>query len=72
MNGLTLQQVGVLGGGAVSWTIEGVGDANDDGKADLIWRHGDTGTVACWMMDGVTLHEVEVPGSAGPQWVLQP
>jgi len=29
-----------------------IGDVNGDGKADLVWRHSSTGTVAVWAVNG--------------------
>ena len=33
----------------------GVGDFDGDGKADLVWRHAQTGEVSVWLMNGLTL-----------------
>ncbi len=30
-------------------------DFNGDNKPDLLWRHGTTGAIATWLMDGVTM-----------------
>ncbi|PYR35405.1 MAG: hypothetical protein DMF90_13655 [Acidobacteria bacterium] len=46
------------------WTIAGVGDADGDGKADLIWRHTQNGDVAVWLMNGSSVKQsaVVAPG----------
>lgn len=33
------------------WQVEGIGDFNADGRADILWRHDD-GTVSIWKMNG--------------------
>lgn len=34
------------------WEIEGVGDFNQDGKDDILWRHYGSGQIFTWEMDG--------------------
>jgi VCBS repeat protein/fibronectin type III domain protein len=34
-----------------AWTLMGTGQANTDGKADLVWRHSQSGALAVWLMD---------------------
>jgi streptogramin lyase len=35
----------------------GNGDANGDGKSDIIWRNSDTGATSIWLMDGASPRE---------------
>jgi hypothetical protein len=54
MNGATLKDGAQLFPNRVSdpaWTLMGTGQGNQDGMADLVWRHSQTGAVAIWLMD---------------------
>ncbi len=36
----------------LNWRLAGAGDFNQDGKADLLWRHAVSGRNVAWLMDG--------------------
>lgn len=36
-----------------SWQIQGVGDLDGDGSADILWRHLPSGQTSAWLMDGL-------------------
>jgi len=38
-----------------NWKIAGVGDFDQDGKSDILWRHATTGQNAIWLMNGTTV-----------------
>ena len=46
-------------------------DLNGDGKADITWRKTDTGPVAVWLMDGLTLGPWGIPSGAPTNWVIE-
>jgi hypothetical protein len=53
LNGWTVTSTYHLNGGAsvdLNWKLNGTGDLDGDGFADLIWRHTD-GRLAVWFMD---------------------
>lgn len=58
MNGTVLKSGLELVPGVVAdlnWKIFGVADMNQDGNADLLWRHETSGALAAWLMRGASL-----------------
>ena len=53
----------LAGGAGLDWTVEGLGDFNGDGKADILLRHT-SGAFYIWLMNGTTI--VGVGSPAGP------
>jgi hypothetical protein len=47
--------------GDTQWIVAGVGDFNNDGRSDILWRHAGNGKNSVWLMDGTTV----LPGT-GP------
>jgi hypothetical protein len=41
----------------LAWTVIGNGDFDRDGAQDLVWQHLTSGSLAVWLMDGLTLRE---------------
>jgi len=47
-----------------------VGDFDGNGKSDVLWQHPATGTVAIWIMNGVAISSVGVPGAIPSDWQI--
>jgi len=60
MNGSTITGGGDLTSGGVavrpdaSWSIAGIGDFNNDGNSDILWRNS-SGALNLWLMNGTTI-----------------
>lgn len=73
MDGISRQQILTLApnqgnNGVVSpnWLIQGVGDFNKDGKADIVWRDSGSGRNLIWYLNGINfLGLVDILNVAG-------
>ena len=58
---------------ATGWKIAAIGDANLDGKADIVWQDDVTGRLVLWTMNGVNLIRSEyfsVPSVPDLNWKI--
>jgi hypothetical protein len=56
MNGSTVTAGPLVSSGVpLALQIVGIGDLNNDGKADLFWRNVQTGDISTWLMNGATV-----------------
>jgi CSLREA domain-containing protein len=66
-----LCDIGAFERGAVASTKAKPRDVNGDGRGDLVWRKGDTGQNAMWLMTGGTIDTaLFLPTVADPGWRL--
>ncbi len=73
MNGLTITSQGSPGTVSPSsgWNVVGVGDFNDDGKADILWQNDTSGEVYIWLMNGTGIaSQGVVANSLSPNWAV--
>ena len=67
MNGTNVTGGAALPNTGPSWHVEGVGDFNGDGTADILWQNDD-GTPAIWTMNGTTPTGGAALPNPGPSW----
>ena len=53
-----------------TWQIEGTGDFDSDGDADILWRHDD-GKVVTWEMEASALVQNHNFGIVSNAWQIQ-
>jgi DNA-binding beta-propeller fold protein YncE len=80
MNGATIASSGspasVGPATATAWTVQGVGDFDGDGKADILWRNDDLGGIIyVWLMNGTAISSANsvtgVGTATGQGWIVK-
>ncbi|MEO8346093.1 MAG: FG-GAP-like repeat-containing protein [Betaproteobacteria bacterium] len=67
-NGIKNNGVVYVGGVGPGWTIEGIGDFNNDGVSDILWRHT-SGLVYVWYLNsGGSIANVVGLGAVDTTW----
>ncbi|MCA9500771.1 MAG: putative Ig domain-containing protein, partial [Nitrospira sp.] len=70
LNGTAIASTGSLGLLPSQWKIVQIGDADGDGKADVIWRNSDTGSVVLWLLNGLIVSSDGSPGTTSTDWII--
>jgi hypothetical protein len=55
----------------VNWTIAGVGDFNNDGKEDILYRNAQEGLFEVLLMNGTSITEIKTESGIGAGWSVQ-
>ncbi|HEY9616867.1 MAG TPA: cadherin-like domain-containing protein, partial [Microcoleaceae cyanobacterium] len=70
-NGNVLSSLNPLPTAPIGWEIRGVGDFNQDGRPDLVWRNQSLGATGVWLMNGFDLITAIALPTVGGGWELQ-
>jgi hypothetical protein len=71
MNGAQVTSGAGFGQVPLDWQIAIVGDFNDDGMSDILWRSTYFGYVAMWFMNGAQITQSSTVGFLSTDWTIQ-
>jgi hypothetical protein len=71
LTGTSIASMAVPASPPLEWVVQGVGDFNGDGKADILWRETSSGAVGIWIMNGTSITSIGEPARPPLDWVIQ-
>ena len=69
MNGAKVSKTADLGVAPSTWNIAAIGDFDNNGSMDLLWRDT-SGNVGIWLMNGTAILSTSVIGNVPSNWTL--
>jgi hypothetical protein len=69
MSGTSVTSTAALGVVPLSWTISAVGDFDNNGSTDLLWRDT-SGNVAMWLLNGTAVQSTSVIANVPLNWTV--
>jgi hypothetical protein len=69
MNGAKVSKTADLGVAPSTWNIAAIGDFDNNGSMDLLWRDT-SGNVGIWLMNGTAILSTSVIGNVPLNWML--
>src|SRR6266513_1115585 len=73
MNGLTIASQGSINvvDPTSGWQVQGIGDFDGDGRADILWRNSSTGENYIWLMNGLSTASQGSVNFVDPAWQVK-